>query len=132
NRTPRAHARLFSDALMELQSSDETRSGELWHELAMAALDGARAGTSPADVAAALNAHAAEDTYDRRIMQALRALALELKDERGAAGDEVRARVAALVGGVSPGVLRRIAVLGGDSLGRRDYLLDFTEGFPPE
>src|ERR1051325_7384463 len=106
-------------------------SEELWEDLATVALGGAVSGASAgADVvAAAINAHTAEDAYDAALIRNLVLLAQDLRLDRAGADAELRERVSELVGALSPTVLRRIASLGGDSMARRDYLIEFNEGF---
>ncbi len=111
-----------------------THSEELWDDVAGVALGMGAPGTAskPESVAGAINAHAAEDAYDAEVVRRLVLLAQELRHDHRDSSAEMRERVSQLVGALSPAVLRRIASLAGDSMARRDYLIEFNEGFMPD
>jgi hypothetical protein len=102
----------------------------LWTELAEEMLERGAAADGRA-IAAVLNAQLGP-AVDRRVMDALRVIALEMANADEASANAVRDEISVMVSELAGPVLRRMAGLQGDSLGRRDYLVAFDAAFPPE
>jgi hypothetical protein len=141
NRWP--HVRLVPMAFDQLAIADEDapppetqgRGQELWLSLAAAALIGtggtADENIDPAAVAREINRRPQNATYDRVIVTYLLELGRELKTApEGPAAEQLRQRVAALLGELRPDVLNRLLETGADLGQRRQLLLDTAPVLP--
>lgn len=116
----------------EQQRTTRTRAAQLWIGLARAALAAEGAGdepltTEPAAVAQAIGEHQRGTAYDQVIVGYLLQMADELR-EGGGETAELRKRVSTLVSQLDGPTLSRLLEMGGDTLQRRKFLLNATDG----
>lgn len=114
------------------------RAAQLWIGLAHAAIAAKRgeeaedddASIEPEKVARAIDQHDREPAYDQVIVGYLLQIAHEVRhDDTVIPADEgLKRRISKLVGTLQPETLRRLLEMGGDSLQRRAFLLDSTDG----
>ncbi|HEY2377806.1 MAG TPA: hypothetical protein VGH98_17670 [Gemmatimonadaceae bacterium] len=120
------------------------RAAQLWVGLARAAL--AADSTSAADdstplepsvVARAIDEHLREQAYDQVIVGYMLQIANELKAGGGSDGQATEAaalqnRISRMLGALRPETLTRLLEMGGDTLQRRKFVLDATQGMTAE
>ena len=120
-----------------------SRAAQLWVGLARAALVGESAqhpltpaeedqSLEPASVAKAIDAHEHEQAYDQVIVGYMLQIGDELKTAEGAEASGLRKRVSRLVGSLTAPTLERLMEMGGDSVQRRKFLLDASQGITVE
>jgi hypothetical protein len=136
-----AHAQLFPARYegLELRSDDDPVASEdgppgvqLWLELARAALPDAsgnesRSISNPAVLAAVINRHIRDATYDETVIGYL----LQMADE-AAVGESVeqawlRRRLSRLISALEPAALQRLLEMSGTGLQRRKFVLDASQ-----
>jgi hypothetical protein len=135
------HAQLYPARYegLELRSDAEPVAPEdgppgvqLWLELARAALpdaskNGSEGASNPAVLAAAINRHARDETYDETVIGYL----LQMADE-AAVGESVeqawlRRRLSRLISALEPAALQRLLDMSGTGLQRRKFVLDASQ-----
>ncbi len=129
---------LDEDESAELEAQGTSPEGrgyaaQLWVGLATAAIAADRGDETPMDpeqVAAAIDAHDREPAYDQVIVGYLLQIAREVRqdDTQVNASIGLKRRISKLVGALQPDTLRRLLDMGGDSLQRRQFVLDATLG----
>ena len=120
------------------------RAAQLWVGLARAALaaDTTTANDDstplePSVVARAIDEHQHEEAYDQVIVGYMLQIANELKAGAGSDGAAAEAaalqnRISRMLGALRPETLARLLEMGGDSLQRRKFVLDATQGMTAE
>ncbi len=115
-------------------AGEGSRASYLWLGLAQAALgkqevdpDSEATGSALARV---LERRAKEEGYDDVIVDYLRQLAEELRDEEGEEAEKVRRGVSELVDEMGPEALRTMMEMGGSFAQRKKFLLDASKGLP--
>jgi hypothetical protein len=136
------------DGSGEPAGPDQMQSGratQLWIGLARAALvsDTSTPAASqddkeddralePATVARAIDEHQREEAYDQVIVGYLLQIGEELKTAEGAEAAGLQRRVSRLVGTLKESTLQKLLEMGGDTLQRRKFLLDASQGITVE
>jgi hypothetical protein len=148
------HVRLYPLTYDRLELLDEDiaaqkdrmgagRAAQLWVGLARAALasDSANNDDStplePAMVARAIDEHQREQAYDQVIVGYMLQIANELKAGGGSVGSAAEStalqnRISRMLGALRPDTLARLLEMGGDTLQRRRFVLDATQGMTAE
>jgi hypothetical protein len=122
------------DGTGETSTGASARCADLWVGLARAAMERSAGDDTttfagePAAVARAINEHQRVEAYDQVIVGYLLEIAEELREAGGVYGAELRRRVSSLVSTMHPETLRRLLDMGGDALGRRQFLQDAAVG----
>jgi hypothetical protein len=122
------------DGNTERATGTSVRCTDLWVGLARAALersagdDPTTFAGEPAAVAHAISEHQRVEAYDQVIVGYLLEIAAELREAGGADGVELRRRVSSLVSTMHPETLRRLLDMGGDALGRQQFLQNAAIG----
>jgi hypothetical protein len=110
------------------------RYTDLWIGLACAALERSAGDDSttfagePEAVAHAIDEHQPVEAYDQVIVGYLLEIAEDLRAAGSAEAVELRRRVSSLVSTMQPETLRRLLDMGGDALGRQQFLQNATIG----
>jgi len=113
------------------------RSGhaaQLWVGLARAAIAAdhsaqpEQAALEPEMVAHAIDEHDREQAYDQVIVGYLLQIAREVKQDGSREDGGLQRRISKLVGSLQPATLRRLLEMGGDSMQRRRFVLDASQG----
>jgi hypothetical protein len=120
------------------QGPGDSRAAHLWIGLAHAAIAAERSDSAaeddtslePEQVARAINQHEREPAYDQVIVGYLLQIAHEVRrDDTVAPTDTgLQRRISKLVGTLQPETLKRLIEMGGNSLQRRTFVLDATDG----
>ena len=111
-----------------------SRSAELWLGLARAAMAGeagaaaAPVPTEPAVVARAIDEHPKAEAYDQVIVGYLLQIARELNQSSGNEAAALRRRTGRLIAALRPETLRRLVEMGGDTVQRREFVLNAAHG----
>ena len=151
------HVRLFALTYDRLELLDDEankqkenqmgagRAAQLWVGLARAALaaDSTTANDDstplePSVVARAIDEHQREQAYDQVIVGYMLQIASELKAGGGATDAEsaesaaLQNRISRMLGALRPETLARLLEMGGDTLQRRRFVLDATQGMTAE
>ncbi len=135
------HAQLYPARYegLELRSDTEPTTSEdgpsgvqLWLEMARAAVPDASenesAGTSsPAVLAAAINRHARDATYDETVVGYLLQMTEELAVGESVEQAWLRRRLSRLIGALEPAALQRLLEMSGTGLQRRKFVLDASQ-----
>ncbi len=117
--------------------SRDGRAAQLWIGLAHAAIAAERGEVAnddpslePEHVARAIDEHDREPAYDQVIVGYLLQIAHEVRHDGTAvqADDGLKRRISKLVSTLQPETLERLIEMGGDSLQRRAFVLDATDG----
>jgi len=120
------------------------RAAQLWVGLARAALaadsttaDDDSTPLEPSVVAKAIDEHSREQAYDQVIVGYMLQIANELKAGGGADGSAAEAaalqnRISRMLGALQPETLTRLLEMGGDTMQRRKFVLDATQGMTAE
>ena len=122
------------DGSAETSTGASARCADLWVGLARAAMERSAGDNpttfagEPAAVARAINEHQRVEAYDQVIVGYLLEIAEELREAGGVYGAELRRRVSSLVSTMHPETLRRLLDMGGDALGRQQFLQDAAVG----
>jgi hypothetical protein len=135
------HAQMFParyEGLEIRKDADAPSDGEsspavqLWLEMAHAALPeatGNEAGNSgnPAVLAAAINQHGRDATYDETVIGYLLQMAEEVAVGESAEQTWLRRRLSSLISALDPAALQRMMEMTGTDLQRRKFVLDASE-----
>jgi hypothetical protein len=118
------------------------RAAQLWVGLARAALaaDSTSDDSTPLEpsvVARAIDEHQREQAYDQVIVGYMLQIANELKAGGGVDGSAVESaalqnRISRMLGALRPETLTRLLDMGGDTMQRRKFVLDATQGMTAE
>ena len=118
------------------------RAAQLWVGLARAALAADTKSDDstplePAMVARAIDEHQREQAYDQVIVGYMLQIANELKAGGGSDGSQAEStalqnRISRMLGALRPDTLARLLEMGGDTLQRRRFVLDATQGMTAE
>ena len=119
-----------------------SRATQLWIGLARAALVSDTSGDTqqpdentalePATVARAIDEHQREEAYDQVIVGYLLQIGEELRTAEGPEAAGLQRRVSRLVGSLKDSTLEKLLEMGGDSIQRRKFLLDASQGVTVE
>jgi len=148
------HVRLYPLTFEQLQLLDEeeqeeekaemrgsrSRAAQLWIGLARAALAGdldadtidQTDSTDPVVVARAIDDHKREGAYDQVVVGYLLQIAEELKAKGGKDATALQKRISRLVSTLQPDTLHTLLEMGGDTVQRRQFVLDATQGMAVE
>ena len=125
---------LDEDGAEERDAAGGMRSGhaaQLWVGLARAAIASDLAtqpehsAMEPEAVAQAIDEHDREQAYDQVIVGYLLQIAREVRQDEGSG---LQRRISKLVGSLRPATLKRLLEMGGDSVQRRRFVLDASQG----
>jgi hypothetical protein len=125
------------DEDLEGESARGVRSGhaaQLWVGLARAAIAAdhtaqpEQSALDPEMVAHAIDEHDREQAYDQVIVGYLLQIAREVKQDGSREDTGLQRRISKLVGSLRPETLRRLLEMGGDSMQRRRFVLDASQG----
>jgi hypothetical protein len=125
---------LDEDGAEERDAAGGMRSGhaaQLWVGLARAAIASDLAtqpehsAMEPEAVAHAIDEHDREQAYDQVIVGYLLQIAREVRQDEGSG---LQRRISKLVGSLQPATLKRLLEMGGDSVQRRRFVLDASQG----
>ena len=110
------------------------QAAQLWVGLARAAIAADLAAQpeqtalEPEMVAHAIDEHDREQAYDQVIVGYLLQIAREVRQDGSREDTGLQRRISKLVGSLQPQTLRRLLEMGGDSVQRRRFVLDASQG----